>query len=51
MYRLFLWQGDHSTDHVGPPIACSAVKLCDVPELEYFASVGQVDKHKAGKSY
>ena len=41
-FIVFSNQGDSSTEHVGPPIACSAVKLCDVPELEYFASVGQV---------
>ena len=37
-------QGDATTEHVGPPIACSAIKLCDVPELEYFASMGQVSR-------
>ncbi|XP_058810424.1 long-chain-fatty-acid--CoA ligase 5 [Phymastichus coffea] len=30
-------QGDHITEHVGPPVACCCVKLVDVPEMEYFA--------------
>ncbi|XKL60882.1 hypothetical protein PGB90_007939 [Kerria lacca] len=33
--------GDCTTDHVGPPIACNAIKLADVPEMEYFASCNQ----------
>jgi len=33
--------GDSATDHVGPPIACNAVKLADVPEMEYFSSCNQ----------
>lgn len=33
--------GDSDTDHVGPPIACNAIKLTDVPEMEYFASCNQ----------
>ncbi|KAK7575580.1 hypothetical protein V9T40_011866 [Parthenolecanium corni] len=33
--------GDCSTEHVGPPIACNAIKLADVAEMEYFASCNQ----------
>ncbi|XP_055385680.1 long-chain-fatty-acid--CoA ligase 5 isoform X2 [Condylostylus longicornis] len=31
-------QGDYVPDHVGPPVSCNAVKLVDVPEMEYYAS-------------
>jgi len=31
-------QGDHVPNHVGPPVSCNAVKLVDVPEMEYFAN-------------
>ncbi|ODM95370.1 Long-chain-fatty-acid--CoA ligase 1 [Orchesella cincta] len=34
-------QGDCVPEHVGPPLACSSVKLVDVPDMEYFASAGQ----------
>ncbi|XP_076067495.1 long-chain-fatty-acid--CoA ligase 5 [Oratosquilla oratoria] len=34
-------QGDYHPDHVGPPIACNAIKLCDVPDMDYFAAQGQ----------
>ncbi|XP_014251042.1 long-chain-fatty-acid--CoA ligase 5 isoform X2 [Cimex lectularius] len=34
-------QGDHVPEHVGPPVACCCVKLVDVPEMEYFASMNQ----------
>ncbi|XP_045113727.1 long-chain-fatty-acid--CoA ligase 1-like isoform X2 [Portunus trituberculatus] len=34
-------QGDYKPDHVGPPIACNAIKLVDVPDMDYFASQGQ----------
>lgn len=30
-------QGDYEPGHVGPPVACNAVKLVDVPEMEYYA--------------
>ncbi|XP_065214083.1 long-chain-fatty-acid--CoA ligase 5 isoform X2 [Planococcus citri] len=33
--------GDCTTEHVGPPIACNAIKLTDVPEMEYFSSCNQ----------
>ncbi|XP_055528399.1 long-chain-fatty-acid--CoA ligase 1 isoform X1 [Wyeomyia smithii] len=31
-------QGDFVPGHVGPPVACNAIKLVDVPEMEYYAS-------------
>ncbi|XP_050726596.1 long-chain-fatty-acid--CoA ligase 1-like isoform X2 [Eriocheir sinensis] len=34
-------QGDYKPDHVGPPIACNAIKLVDVPEMDYYASQSQ----------
>ncbi|XP_063883836.1 long-chain-fatty-acid--CoA ligase 1-like isoform X2 [Scylla paramamosain] len=34
-------QGDYKPDHVGPPIACNAIKLVDVPDMDYYASQGQ----------
>ncbi|XP_071548501.1 long-chain-fatty-acid--CoA ligase 1 isoform X1 [Panulirus ornatus] len=34
-------QGDYRPDHVGPPIACNAIKLCDVPDMDYYAAQGQ----------
>ncbi|CAH0387269.1 unnamed protein product [Bemisia tabaci] len=34
-------QGDWTPDHVGPPLACCCVKLADVPEMEYYASMNQ----------
>ncbi|XP_073990032.1 long-chain-fatty-acid--CoA ligase 5 isoform X3 [Rhodnius prolixus] len=34
-------QGDHVPEHVGPPVACCCVKLADVPEMEYYASMNQ----------
>ncbi|XP_055876985.1 long-chain-fatty-acid--CoA ligase 5-like isoform X2 [Biomphalaria glabrata] len=29
--------GDPEPGHVGPPLPCNMVKLCDVPEMNYFA--------------
>ena len=30
--------GDHLPQgHVGPPIPCNMMKVCDVPEMDYFA--------------
>ncbi|XP_071828976.1 long-chain-fatty-acid--CoA ligase 1-like isoform X2 [Apostichopus japonicus] len=29
--------GDHTAGHVGPPLPCNAIKLVDVPEMEYLA--------------
>lgn len=34
-------QGDSTPEHVGPPIPCCAIKLIDVPEMNYFATSGQ----------
>ncbi|CAH1406435.1 unnamed protein product [Nezara viridula] len=34
-------QGDHTPEHVGPPVACCCIKLVDVPEMEYYASNNQ----------
>ena len=34
-------QGDSTPDHVGPPIPCCAIKLVDVPEMNYYAVGGQ----------
>ncbi|CAD7081095.1 unnamed protein product [Hermetia illucens] len=31
-------QGDFVPEHVGPPVSCNAVKLVDVPEMEYYAA-------------
>lgn len=33
-------QGDYRPDHVGPPIACNAIKLVDVPDMDYYAAQG-----------
>lgn len=27
--------------HVGPPLACCCIKLCDVPEMEYWSRNNQ----------
>ena len=35
------FQGDWVPEHVGPPLPCVQIKLVDVPEMEYYASVGQ----------
>lgn len=34
-------QGDSTPEHVGPPIPCCAIKLIDVPEMNYYATSGQ----------
>lgn len=33
--------GDPTTENVGPPLGCNAIKLKDVPEMEYYASSNQ----------
>lgn len=33
-------QGDSTPEHVGPPIPCCAIKLVDVPEMQYYAVSG-----------
>lgn len=33
--------GETKSGHVGVPIPCSAIKLIDVPELNYFAKDGK----------
>ncbi|XP_041114758.1 long-chain-fatty-acid--CoA ligase 1-like isoform X2 [Polyodon spathula] len=33
--------GDWTAGHVGPPMPCSAIKLVDVAEMNYFASKGE----------
>ncbi|VDM41154.1 unnamed protein product [Toxocara canis] len=37
-------EGDPSVGHVGIPLMCNAIKLVDVPELEYYAqdNVGEI---------
>lgn len=34
-------EGDHEPGHVGVPIPCAAVKLADVPEMNYLAKEGK----------
>jgi long-subunit acyl-CoA synthetase (AMP-forming) len=34
-------KGDSTPEHVGPPIPCCAIKLVDVPEMNYYATSGQ----------
>ncbi|TMS22998.1 long-chain-fatty-acid--CoA ligase 1a isoform X1 [Larimichthys crocea] len=33
--------GDWTAGHVGPPLPCNAVKLADVPEMNYLAANGE----------
>ena len=33
-------QGDSTPEHVGPPIPCCAIKLIDVPDMNYYAASG-----------
>lgn len=37
-------EADYEPGHVGIPISCNAVKLVDVPELNYYAK-DQVNYH------
>ena len=38
---LLIFQGDFTPEHVGPPIPCCAIKLVDVPDMNYFAASGR----------
>lgn len=38
---LCMFQGDSTPEHVGPPLPCCAIKLKDVPEMNYYATSGQ----------
>jgi len=37
----FTYAMDPSLGHVGPPAPCSRIKLCDVPDMDYYAKDGK----------
>lgn len=38
-------QGDYKPDHVGTPLPSNAIKLVDVPEMDYYAAQGKLKRN------
>jgi long-chain acyl-CoA synthetase len=38
---IYFPKGDFTPEHVGTPIPCCAIKLVDVPDMNYFAASGR----------